>query len=196
MKYATSPMTAKIFKYKMKKHKICKRERFIMKKTLFSFLAAALIIFSLAQTSSALELGSPASDFELADISGKKVKLSDYKGKTVVLNFWATWCPPCRKEMPDFDLLNKELSKTGDAVLLAVNMTDGKRETKSKVESFLMENKYSMRVLLDTEGKAAKAYDIKWLPTTVVVDRKGILHWQTFGETTKETVMKAVEEIK
>ncbi|NLD05961.1 MAG: TlpA family protein disulfide reductase [Synergistaceae bacterium] len=167
-----------------------------MKKTLFSFLAAAMIVLSLTQIAFALELGSPARDFELADLNGKSVKLSDYKGKTVVINFWATWCPPCKKEMPDFDLLDKELKKTNDTVLLAVNMTDGKRDTKSKVESFIRENNYGMSVLLDTEGNAAKLYDIKWLPTTVVVDRKGKLHWQIFGETTKETVLKVIKEIK
>jgi hypothetical protein len=75
-------------------------------------------------------------------------------------------------------------------------MTDGKRDTESKVKSFVKDNGYGMRVLLDTEGKAATLYDIKWLPTTVVVDRKGILHWQIFGETTKETILKVIKEIK
>lgn len=154
------------------------------------------MVFSFVQITFALELGSPASDFELADLSGKSVKLSDYKGKTVVINFWATWCPPCKKEMPDFDLLDKELKKTNNAVLLAVNMTDGKRETPSKVKLFIRENNYGMSVLLDTEGKAAKLYDIKWLPTTVVVDREGKLYWQMFGETTKEAVLKVIKEIK
>ena len=167
-----------------------------MKKALLSFLAAVMIISSIAQIASAIEIGSPVSDFELADLNGKNIKLSDFKGKTVIINFWATWCPPCKKEMPDFDLLDKELKKKNDAVLLAVNMTDGKRDTKSKVEAFVKENGYGMRVLLDTEGKAAKLYDIKWLPTTVVVDRKGKLHWQIFGETTKETVLKVIKEIK
>lgn len=167
-----------------------------MKKTILTFAAVLVLIFSLAQAVYALEPGSSVSDFELRDIEGKTVRLSDYKGKTVVLNFWATWCPPCKKEMPDFDLLDKELKKTNDAVLLAVNMTDGKRDTKSKVESFIKNNNYGMRVLLDTEGKAAKLYDIRWLPTTVVVDGKGILRWQVFGETTKEDVLKAVRDIK
>lgn len=167
-----------------------------MKKILLSFLAAVMIISGIAQIASAIEVGSQVSDFELADLNGNMVKLSDFKGKTVVINFWATWCPPCKKEMPDFDLLDKELKKKNDAVLLAINMTDGKRDTKSKVEAFVKENGYGMRVLLDTEGKAAKLYDIKWLPTTVVVDRKGKLRWQIFGETTKETVLKVIKEIK
>ena len=98
--------------------------------------------------------------------------------------------------MPDFDLLDKELKKTNNVVLLAVNMTDGKRDTKSKVESFIKDNNYGMKVLLDPEGKAAKLYEIKWLPTTVILDSKGIIRWQVFGETTKEAVLKAIKEIK
>lgn len=167
-----------------------------MKKILLSFLAAVMIISGIAQIASAIEVGSQVSDFELSDLDGNRVKLSDFKGKAVVINFWATWCPPCKKEMPDFDLLDKELKKNNDAVLLAVNMTDGKRDTESKVKSFVKDNGYGMRVLLDTEGKAATLYDIKWLPTTVLVDRKGILHWQIFGETTKETILKVIKEIK
>jgi thiol-disulfide isomerase/thioredoxin len=167
-----------------------------MKKSIFGLFAAFVIIFCLTNVAFAVELGTKVNDFELADLKGNKVKPSDYKGKIVVINFWASWCPPCKGEMPDFDLLDKELKKKNDVILLAVNMTDGKRETKSKVETFIKENNYGMRVLLDTEGQAAKLYDIKWLPTTVVLDRKGILHWQVLGETTKEAVLKAIKEIK
>mgnify|MGYP001766605608 FL=1 len=167
-----------------------------MKKSILTIAAAFVLIFSFTQAVCALEPGTAVSDFELKDIEGKAVRLGDYKGKTVVINFWATWCPPCKKEMPDFDLLDKELKKKNNAVLLAVNMTDGKRDTKSKVESFIKENNFGMRVLLDTEGKAAKLYEIRWLPTTLVVDGKGILRWQVFGETTKEDVLKAIRDIK
>ncbi|HAH69292.1 MAG TPA: hypothetical protein DCL58_05875 [Synergistaceae bacterium] len=167
-----------------------------MKKSILTIAAAFVLIFSFTQAVCALEPGTAVSDFELKDIEGKAVRLGDYKGKTVVINFWATWCPPCKKEMPDFDLLDKELKKSKQAVLLAVNMTDGKRDTKSKVEAFIKENNFGMKVLLDTEGKAAKLFDIRWLPTTVVVDGKGILRWQVLGETTKEDVLKAVRDIK
>lgn len=167
-----------------------------MQKTFLIILFAVAGMMMFSPELYALEAGDPAGDFELVSLSGEKVKLSDHSGKVVVLNFWATWCPPCRKEMPDFDLLDKELKKTNDAVLLAVNMTDGKRDTAEKVRSFIGDNKFSMKVLLDAEGKAAKQFDIRWLPTTVVIDSKGIVRWQVFGETTKEAVLKAVKETK
>ena len=78
-----------------------------MKKSILTIAAAFVLIFSFTQAVCALEPGTAVSDFELKDIEGKAVRLSDYKGKTVVINFWATWCPPCKKEMPDFDLLDK-----------------------------------------------------------------------------------------
>ena len=146
---------------------------------------------------SAVQQGQQLVPFKGTDLEGKPIDLAQIVGKKpIMLVFWASWCPPCKGEMPDFDLLDKELKKKNDVILLAVNMTDGKRETKSKVETFIKENNYGMRVLLDTEGQAAKLYDIKWLPTTVVLDRKGILHWQVLGETTKEAVLKAIKEIK
>ena len=98
-----------------------------------TLLAAALF----AVPSFAVGSGELARDIVLTDMSGKQVSLDSFKGKTVVLNFWATWCPPCRGEMPEFDELDKEFKKTGEAVLLAVNLTDGRRETPERVAKFL-----------------------------------------------------------
>ena len=167
-----------------------------MKRSVLTIAAVFVLLFVFAQAVFALEPGAAVSDFELKDMEGKTVRLGDYRGKTVVINFWATWCPPCKNEMPDLGLLDKELKQSGQAVFLAVNMTDGKRETKGRVEKFVKENGLGMRVLLDTGGTAAKLFNIRWLPTTVVIDGKGILRWQVFGETTKEDVLKAVADIK
>lgn len=166
-----------------------------MKKILVLFLTLFLI-FGFNSTASALEIGTKAENFKLADLEGKIVSLSDFKGKIVILNFWATWCPPCKEEMPDFDSMDRELKKSKEAVLLAINMTDGKRDTKEKVVDFINKNKYGMQVLLDTEGKAAGIFNIRWLPTTAVIDSNGILRGQILGGATKEAVMKIVKGIK
>ena len=79
-----------------------------------------------------------------------------------MLNFWATWCPPCRGEMPEFDELDKEFKKTGEAVLLAVNLTDGRRETPERVAKFLKETGYTMTVLLDEKQEAASFFGVRY----------------------------------
>ena len=167
-----------------------------MKKILFAmFLLVSMFIFTVSAY--ALDKGAQVKNFTLTDISGKNVSLSDYKGKVVVLNFWASWCRPCKAEMPEFDQMDKEFKKSGSkVVLLAVNMTDGRRETKSKVEKFLSETKYGMRVLLDTEGKAADMFSVRYLPTTYVIDTTGKVSGQLVGGTTKDAVMQLVREAK
>lgn len=114
-----------------------------------------------------------APDFTVTDGSGKAIKLSDFKGKPVVINFWASWCPPCRAEMPDFDKVSKELS--GEVVFLMVNMTDGTRETEAKAKAFVAEQGFSFPVYYDVKQSAANAYGITALPTTCFVDKEGNL---------------------
>lgn len=155
---------------------------------------AAILIFS--ATAFALDNGTKAKNFALKDLQGKTVTLDQFKGKVVVLNFWASWCPPCRGEMPEFSEMDKEFKKSGEAVLLTVNMTDGQRETKSKVLKFIADNKYTMTVLLDEKGEAAAAYDVRYLPTTCVIDGSGVVKGQLIGGTTKDAVLKLVRGAK
>lgn len=110
----------------------------------------------------------PALDFKLKDLNGKEVSLSDYKGKKVFLNFWASWCPPCKAEMPDIEKLYME-TKDSDLVILAVNVG----EVKSKVSSFLNDNKYSFPVLLDSDQKITNQYNISGIPTSFFIDEEG-----------------------
>ncbi len=165
-------------------------------KKLLLFILIVLEVFEFAGAAYAIDTGAKVHNFTLADMDGKSVSLSDFKGKVVILNFWATWCPPCKGEMPEFDAMDKNLKKSKEAVLLAINMTDGKRDTKAKVADFIKKNRYGMRVLLDTDGTAADIFSIRWIPTTVVIDRNGVLFDQILGPTTKESVMKIVKEIK
>ncbi len=155
-----------------------------------SLLAAALF----AAPSFAVGSGELARDIVLTDMSGKQVSLDSFKGKTVVLNFWATWCPPCRGEMPEFDELNKEFQKTGEAVLLAVNLTDGKRETPERVAEFLRETGYTMTVLLDEKQEAASFFGVRYIPTTFILDKDGRLAGQIQGATTKDAVLELLRK--
>lgn len=154
------------------------------------------ILLGFSTSAQALSIGEKVPDFTLKDIQNKTVSLKDFKGQKVILNFWATWCPPCRSEMPEFNDMNAELMKSGDAVLLAVNLTDGLRETKSKVIRYLTSNKFDLRVLLDIENTASGIFSIRGIPTTVVIGRDGILRSQIIGATTKDNVMKIVRSIK
>lgn len=161
----------------------------------FALLCALLAFAAFAPMAQAYDAGAKIPNFTLQDMNGKKVSLADYKGRIVILNFWATWCPPCRAELPEFNEMNNELLKSKEAVLLAINMTDGMRDTKEKVASFLKENKYGIRVLLDS-GKVADMFSIRGIPTTAVIDGKGVLRGQIVGSTTKANVMKLVKEAK
>lgn len=110
-----------------------------------------------------------ASDFNLPDLSGQSIRLSDYRGKVVFLNFWATWCPPCRSEMPSMQRLYEKL-KDNDFEMLAVS-TD--RQGKSAVKSLVEKGGYTFKILLDPEGKVASQYDIVSIPTTFIIDESG-----------------------
>lgn len=133
-----------------------------------------------------------APDFTLKDLDGKSVKLSDYKGKIVILNFWAVWCKYCKLEMPDLNELNKELEKENDAVILAVDV----QESSATVSEYLTSNNISLKVLLDTEGTVAQTYGITGYPTTFVVNRDGSIYTYISGATDKKTLLGYIDKIK
>lgn len=118
-------------------------------------------------------------NFTLTDLSGKKVTLSELRGKVVLVNFWATWCPPCRKEMPDLDLIQTHFQSQG---LVILSITD---EQMFKVGSYLNGKGYHPRVLLDPDHKAAKAFHINSLPQSFVFDRTGKLVAQSIDMRTQ-----------
>lgn len=126
-----------------------------------------------AATQSAAQEGSTApviaaADFTVTDIDGSEVKLSDYFGKPIVVNFWTTWCGPCRAELPDFDAACAEYGE--EVVFLMVNLTDGYRETQDTVKNFLREEGYTFPVYLDTQSDAAYAYGVNSIPMTVFIN--------------------------
>lgn len=109
-----------------------------------------------------------APDFKLKDLSGKELSLSDLKGKKVFLNFWATWCPPCKQEMPEIQKLYEE-TKDSDLVIITVDIG----EPLGEVKSFIDKNKYSFKVLLDSNQSVATKYNITAIPTSYFIDEEG-----------------------
>jgi thiol-disulfide isomerase/thioredoxin len=115
------------------------------------------------------EVGSPAPLFELEDLHGKRVSLEQYRGKVVLLDFWATWCGPCRMSMPVLEKLQAEFA--GNLVLLAVNL----QEPVEEVQAYFERRKVGSIVLLDTDGQVGSVYRSDSIPMQVLVDQKGII---------------------
>jgi thiol-disulfide isomerase/thioredoxin len=115
-----------------------------------------------------------AKDFVVYDENLKEVKLSDYIGTPVVLNFWASWCPPCKSEMPSFNEMSKKYSKD-KIVILMINLTDGEQETISKAQQYIKNNNYDMKVLFDNKMDAATKYNISSIPRTIFIDKDGYI---------------------
>jgi len=122
------------------------------------------------------EVGAIAPEFTLLDLSGVEVQLSDYRGKVLLLNFWATWCPPCQQEIPMFIEVYEEL-KDEDFVILAVSIGEGKE----KVSGFVSEKGMTFPVLLDSSKDVARRYLVRAIPTSVVVDRDGVVQRIVIG---------------
>lgn len=112
----------------------------------------------------------PAPDFTVLDENGNRVKLSDFRGKPVVLNFWATWCYYCTVEMPHF---NEAYKKYPDVQFLMVNVTDGVRDTVDSAKKLKSDNGYEFEIFFDTEGSAKKAYNITSYPSTYFISAEG-----------------------
>ena len=145
---------------------------------------------SVSTTEQISEPTNPAPDFTVVDINGNEVKLSDMRGKPVVVNFWASWCPPCKAEMPDFESVYK---KYGDnVVFMMVNMTDGYQETLSKAKAHISQNGYTFPVYFDTMSSAAYSYNITSIPATYLIDDKGNLVGYKNGMLTAEALEEAI----
>lgn len=131
-------------------------------------------------------------DFVLEDINGNEVRLSDYRGKKVILNFWAVWCPFCVKEMPDLDEVSKELAKGDDAVLFTINL----REDIDTVKKFIESKNLSLNVLMDYDGKVGDLYGVTGIPITFFINRDGTGYGYIPEATDKETVLNTISNMK
>ena len=133
-----------------------------------------------------------APDFTVYDADGKAVKLSDYFGKPIVLNFWASWCGPCKMEMPDFQ--KKYLELGNEVQFLMVNATGG-RETVESAKSFLAGTEYTFPVLFDADADASATYSVYYLPTTYFIDAQGHLVARAISAIDAETLQRGIDMI-
>lgn len=144
--------------------------------------AILVAVFTIVWVQSAkyepLAVGKPAPDFSLTDLNDKHYRLSDFRGKVVLLNFWATWCKPCREEMPSMEILNKNFEKDG-LVILAVSID---RVTTTKdIPPFVKGMNLTFPVLVDSWGKTDKPYKRMGVPETFIIDQQGIIQEIVIG---------------
>jgi thiol-disulfide isomerase/thioredoxin len=135
-----------------------------------------------------------APDFIVKDTNGNNVSLSDFNGKPVVLNFWASWCPPCKSEMPDYEKMYKQYSAKG-VVFMMVNLTDGDRETTATARQFLKDNHYTFTAYFDVKYDASNAYDISSIPDSIFIDKDGNIINVYQGMIDAATMKKNIEAI-
>ena len=151
-------------------------------KRIFLIVGILTIIVSFIQISNIeakeiAKLGSPAPDFTAKDLEENKVSISDYKGKVIFLNIWASWCGPCRKEMPSMESLKEEM-KDYNFVILAISVDKG--ET-NKVKAFIERNRFTFKVLHDPKKEIKAKYYYNGIPTTYIIDSKGIVVEKSIG---------------
>lgn len=137
-----------------------------------------------------LEIGNIAPDFQLETLDGETVKLSDLRGERVMVNFWATWCPPCRAEMPDM----QKFHENTDVKILAVNLIDTE-SSREKVPEFLDELGLTFPVLLDEGSELATEYKIVAYPTSFMIDSDGRIQFKAPGAMNYDIMIQAFEKM-
>lgn len=135
--------------------------------------------------------GHPAPNFELATLDGEVVSLADLKGRPVLVNFWATWCGPCRAEMPEFQ--EASVDNAGNLVVLGVNNTAS--DTPEYVVDFVQELGLTFPILLDEDGSTAELYRVRGLPMTVFIDRNGVVNEVFTGPINKAYIESKIPEL-
>ncbi|WP_419884408.1 TlpA disulfide reductase family protein [Paenibacillus sp. B-A-8] len=140
-----------------------------------------------------IKKGNEAPDFELLNLEEQPVKLSDFKGKKVILNFWATWCPPCRTEMPHMEKYYTDYKD--DTVVLAVNLTNTEQKT-ANVTGFIEQFGLSFPVALDSEGDVSSKYQVVAYPTSFIIDSQGIIQEIYQGAINYDLIKKALSNVE
>ncbi len=132
-----------------------------------------------------------APDFTVTDADGNEVKLSEMIGKPMIINFWASWCPPCKSEMPEF---NKVYEEMGDEItFMMIDSVDGQRETKEVGEQYIADQGFTFPVYYDTTGEASYTYGIRSIPTTYFIDAEGYIVARAVGAIDEDTLLRGIE---
>ncbi|AZU63195.1 thiol-disulfide oxidoreductase ResA [Neobacillus mesonae] len=172
-----------------------KKRRLIMRSIILAVLVAAVAYTLYANFmkdhAEKVAVGSLAPDFVLTDMQGNKHKLSDYKGQGVFLNFWGTWCPPCKKEMPYINNQYHQFKDKGVQVL-SVNI----QESELAVNQFADRYKLDFPIVIDTDKEVMTTYGIDNLPATFLIDKDGKVVKSTTGEMSEDMVRDFMEKIK
>jgi len=147
-----------------------------------------------AQTQTRSAKSWSGADFTVTDAAGNAVRLSDMEGRPVVLNFWASWCPPCRAEMPEFNLVHGELGD--EVVFMMVNLTGSNGETVSSASKFVRDSGYGFPVYYDTTGQAGDAYGIRSIPATYFIDGTGKVVSSQVGTLSEAALRRGIEGIR
>lgn len=132
--------------------------------------------------------GFTAPDFELTALDGGLMSLSDYQGRVVVVNFWASWCPPCKSEMPAIQSVAAAYP-TEELTILGINSTI--QDDLADVQAFVTEHKLSFPILLDTTGEVSRMYQVQALPTTFFIDQHGVIQKVIYGGPLSEALIRA-----
>ncbi len=135
-----------------------------------------------------------APDFTVLDAGGNAVKLSDMVGKPIVLNFWASWCPPCKGEMPEFNEIYEE--KGEEITFMMVDLVDGRRETIEKGAQYIEDQGFTFPVYYDTEQEGASRYSVFSIPKTVFIDKEGYIVAVVGGAMDAEALRQKIDMIK
>ena len=149
----------------------------------------------IARKNVGIEIGNLAPDFTLPTIDGQVVSLSSLRGKKVILNFWATWCPPCRQEMPDLEAFYSKHAKDKHVVVLGINLTSAEMSV-NDVKKFVKEYKLTFPVLLAKTEETAVRYQAVTIPTSYIIDSSGVIRNKRIGPMDQKWMEQQIDAIQ